>query len=494
VPLRLPKLLAVSAALTYAVLAAACAVLAAACDEASSDAVDGESPRVTFEDGLPVVASVRVVCRLASDTPSAIAANITGADGSQSVVAGAEGTSYWFFGDTVRKTAERQDVIPAAVATTSDTNGADCIDLEFKTTTDGVVTAMFPRREETTAWPDGVFAVQDGTIYFYMVKAFRQSPFAWHVKSVGLGRIPPGSLDGERLVETIWDENSGFGARVAGARSPVAYGNDVLVYLALEDRRSVVAKAPLDRIAESAAYTYWDGGAWSSDPAEAAALWESPETGFPPDNGVQVSFDDRVGRWIALYNDSMASTKVRLAEEPWGPWSEPVAWFDCQPLVQDTYPYCYTGELHRQLTAHDGNTQYMTIASQKPYDVSLVELHMASPIHEWRDEDGARRYAAASPGAGYEDAGVAFYASTKPAPGLVPIYEQRDGDRHRYDANERDDDSEPAFYARLDDAGAVPVAAVRALDGALSPGGSEGEAVFFVPCPVPACEESLPAE
>jgi hypothetical protein len=412
-------------------------------------------------------------------------------DGSQSIAA--DGRSYWFFGDTVRASGDRQGVIPAAIATTTDTDASDCLDLEFKTAPDGVVTAMFPRLDETTAWPDGVLALDDGSIVFYMVKAYRQSPFSWHVGSVGLGRIPAGSTDGERVVETIWDENSGFGARVAGVRSPVRVGGDVVVYLALEDRRNVVAKAPVGRIAEFAAYTYWDGDGWSSDPADAAAIWESEETGFPPDNGVQVSFDEALGKWVALYNDSMASVKVRLADEAWGPWSAPVAWFECRPLVQDTYPYCYTGELHRHLARDGGATQYMTIASQKPYDVSLIELHMASPIRAWRGEDGSARFAPESPGAEYLDEGVAFYASSNPAPGLTGVYEEARDGGFRYTVSPVQGAS-PVFYA-YSTAGDQTVAtvAIRELEGELTAGGS-GDVRFFAPCPVAACEESSPVE
>jgi hypothetical protein len=322
-----------------------------------------------------------------------------------------------------------------------------------------------------------------------MVKAYRQSPFAWHVGSVGLGRIPPGSTDGERLVETIWDENSGFGARVAGARSPIGRGHDILVYLALEDRRNVVAKAPADRIGEADAYTYWDGDGWSSEPGDAAPMWTTEETAFPPDNGVQVSLDERIGKWVALYNDGMASVKVRTADQPWGPWSEPIAWFDCLPLVEATYPFCYTGELHRHLALGDGPL-YMTISSQKPYDVTLLELHMGEAMHEWRSPDGARRYAARAPGAEYDDAGVAFYASSKPAPGLSAVYETPAGGGYRYGTQRPSDDAAPAFfaYATASD-GPIRVAGVRDDDGALTLAPGPEEIRFFVPCPFAVCEE-----
>ena len=473
----------------WAVVGAILAVSTIACEDASGGA--RSTPPTTsaaLRDGLPVVMSVRPVCRLAGDTPGADAARITGVDGSQSAVSG--GRSYWFFGDTVRRAGDRQDVIPAAVATTDDVDARDCLDLRFKTAADGAVAPMFPRRDETTAWPDGVLTLDDGSIVFYMVKAIRTSPFAWHVGSVGLGRIPAGSVDGERVVETIWDENSGFGSPVVGVRSPVRVGDDVIVYLRTEDDRNYVARAQLAKISESAAYTYWDGSAWSSDAGEAEAMWESApsEYGFPADNGVQVSFDERTGKWLALYNRNMASTEVRTADEPWGPWSAPVAWFDCQQLVEDQYPYCYTGELHRQLTRDSGETLYMTISSQQPYDVTLLELHMGTAVHEWRSAVGVRRYGFATPGAGYADAGVVFYASVKPAFGLSPVYEIARGEAFSYSL-EGAEDARPAFYAySTSQTGAVTTAAVRSDGAALAVGGASGDVQFFVPCPAAGCD------
>jgi len=192
----------------------------------------------------------------------------------------------------------------------------------------------------------------------------------------------------------------------------------------------------------------------------------------------------------------MATVEVRTSDEPWGPRSPPVRWFDCRPLVREQYPFCYTGELHRQLTRDGGETVYMTISSQQPYDVTLLELHMATAIHEWRSPDGVRRYAAASPGAEYEDAGVAFYASTTPAPGLSPVYEVAGDDGYGYVLGAPAAGATPAFYAYSTAAeGVVATVAVRSDGGALVAGGEpaggspwSGDARFFVPCPIAACE------
>jgi hypothetical protein len=156
------------------------------------------------------------------------------------------------------------------------------------------------------------------------------------------------------------------------------------------------------------------------------------------------------------------------------PWSDAVRWFDCRPLVQDRYPFCYTAQLHPQLT-RDPATIYMTVASSLPYDVALLELHMAAPVHEWRDAGGALRYAFASPGDGYEDRGVAFYASSKPAPGLSPVYGRGSGSSWSYSLDPTGG-GEPAFThtgarrrsRRSSARRASPATAVRAATGAMA--------------------------
>jgi len=434
-------------------------------------------------DGVPVVVAVRAVCRLIADNPDSAVAHIRGTDGAPSIVVG--GTDYWFFGDTVRDGAGgRQDVIPAAVATSSDFDGSDCVRLEFKKAA-GTAEPLFPRLDETTSWPDGIIPLGDGSLAFYIVRAYRTSPFAWHVGGVGLGRVAAGTTDGVRTVETIWDEQSGFGSRIAGVRSPVRLGGDVIVYIRTDAGGNYVAKAPVDGIERADAYRYWDGNGWSARPEDAARMWESVETGFPADNGVSVSFDARSGKWLAISNGELARVTARVGDEPWGPWSAPATWFDCAPLVEDAYPFCYSAEPHRELSG-DPNTLYVTISSQRPYDVTLLELRLGVAIHEWRAAGGELRYGAAASGGVYADEGVAFYAGAGPAPGLSPVF-LRDG-AYKFDGRGY---GPPAFYASASPAtGAIRTTAVyrwrrdgqEALAAGARDGWQRGEVAFYVPC------------
>ncbi len=357
--------------------AIAALVLIAATAACSSSAAKPESTGSAPPGSVaaPVVVSKRVVCRIVGDTPEAERAQVRGVDGAPSVVLG--GSGYWFFGDTVRTgPAGRQDVIAASIARARGVDQRGCPQLEFKQA-DGTVQPMFARREETTAWPGGVLAMDDGSALFYMVKVTRESPFAWHVSSIGLGRFDPASMEGVRLVEAIWDENSGFGSRLADVRSPVRVGDDVIVYLRTEDGRNYAGKAPIARIGERDAYTYWTGSSWSARPSDAQPMWPVTPGVVPADNGVSVTYDELTKQWLALYTEDLARVVVRSAPQPWGPWSASVTWLECRPLVEDVYPYCYSAEIHRELSS-DPATAYITFSSQKPYDVTLVELKLAA--------------------------------------------------------------------------------------------------------------------
>jgi hypothetical protein len=363
---------ALAAIAALLLIAAAACTGSAAEPEASRSAPSDATPART----APVVVSQRVVCRIVGDMPEGDRAQVRGVDGAPSVVIG--GTAYWFFGDTVRDgPAGRQDVIAASIARARGVDERGCPQLDFKQA-GGTVQPMFPRHEETTAWPDGVLPVEEGSALFYMVKVTRESPFAWHVSSIGLGRFDPASMEGVRLVEAIWGEDSGFGSRLSDVRSPVRVGDNIIVYLRTEDGRNFVGKVPLARIGERDAYTYWTGTEWSPRPADAQPMWPVKPGVVPADNGISVSYDELTKQWLALYTEDLARVVARTAPQPWGPWSAPTIWIECRPLVEDVYPYCYSAEIHRELSS-DPSTVYVSFSSQKPYDVTLMEVKLRAP-------------------------------------------------------------------------------------------------------------------
>jgi hypothetical protein len=191
-----------------------------------------------------------------------------------------------------------------------------------------------------------------------------------------------------------------------------------------------------------------------------------------------------------VYNANFRAVKVRLADQPWGPWSEPVTWFDCQPLAGEYYPFCYSSAMHNELTPADGSKIYVTFANPEPYDVTLVELRLGVAVHAWTRDGEPIRYAPNAPDSSYTDAGVAFYASDAPMTGLTPIFETSLGAQSHGPAAPALD-ATPVFYAyAAPSAGPIHTRPVyrwekdgqEILDAAERDGWVRGDIAFYVPC------------
>ena len=111
---------------------------------------------------------------------------------------------------------------------------------------------------------------------------------------------------------------------------------------------------------------------------------------------------------------------------------------------------CYSPLQHPQLSPDGGQTLITTLTRMDRYQAIVLELTLGLPIHEFRRNDEAL-YATASPGDGWSDEGVAFFASASDLPGFTPVYRWSNGSEAVYTtappANGWQRDNEPAFFA-----------------------------------------------
>jgi len=376
---------------------------------------------------LPVVVAYRLVCSLANE--DAAAASIKWLDAAGSVEA--DGKSFWLFGDSFLFGEPGQEpYLPAPVAVSTDNDGSDCVSVTYKAS-DGRAVPLFPTKgDETTAWPDGSIALEPGHVNFYFASVIRESPTEWDVRHIGLGRFDTQKMRGERVVEKLWDADSGFGAAVNGARSPIRLGEYVVVFLHTSDGRHILARAPVRSLGEASAYSYWTGNSWSPDAAAARSLWDEPESPFPKHNGLSVRYNEFLGKWLAIYNSDLSTLRVRTADDLTGPWSDEVEWLDCSLVFGDAWPLCYSAEQNSYLARDKDRTLYVTLSSTFPYAAWLVEFRLGAAVHQWRDASGRFAYTTLPLGPGYADEGVSFYASDVPVPGFSAIYAwDKDGER-----------------------------------------------------------------
>ena len=191
------------------------------------------------------------------------------------------------------------------------------------------------------------------------------------------------------------------------------------------DRVRVLGRRTLDSVAGTAAQPLWDVPE-PADPVEKLAAFE---------NGASIAWNEALHKYVALVNTSFAPIGARTADRLEGPWSDAQPWLDCLTFAQMRVPDVLQPVAARRAgrtTAAAASSS--TVSSLEPYATAAFELRPGVAIHEWRGAQDAVAYAAASPGSGWSDQGIAFYASATPSTASPPIYRWQRGDESRYAA------------------------------------------------------------
>jgi Domain of unknown function (DUF4185) len=116
---------------------------------------------------------------------------------------------------------------------------------------------------------------------------------------------------------------------------PYSAGKGLLIWGSGKHRKSDIflAYVPLDKITNKSALLFFAGFDYQSS----KPIWESQESMARPlfqagcVGELSVRWNYYLGKWIMLYNCELCNTSgiiVRLADNPWGPWSAPKIIFD----------------------------------------------------------------------------------------------------------------------------------------------------------------------
>lgn len=363
-------------------------------------------------DAGPVIVADRIICSLAN--ADAATSRITGQDGGISVEV--DGTSYWFFADTLYDLPGGTYMISNDIAVSTDADASDCVSMTHKSTAAEAVPLLEALPEELGAWPNGVVASSAGTVHFY-ISSHREGP-AWYIRGIGLGRVDMASLEATRVHDIMFDA-ADFGDEPIGAPGIVVQDETAYLNIHTAPGRVLLARVALTAIEDKAAYEFWDGVSWSADPRDAQALW-TDAGGF---NGVSVRWSEPLGKWLAIYNgDLTRKVRVRTADALTGPWSREYQWLDCARYIAPwSFPMCYSPIFHPQYDRDGGRTMTVTLSSTEPYEVAVHEVRLGVAVYQWRGSSGAARYESADPGAGWTREGIAFYASDTPIAGYAAV-------------------------------------------------------------------------
>lgn len=176
------------------------------------------------------------------------------------------------------------------------------------------------------------------------------------------GGLAASTDDGETFRPVrLWSEDSGF--LQAALVEP---GDDHLYLLGTPCGRSGairLARAPVDRVLQTGAYEYWDGGQWQPDPDRATPVVPGPA------GELSVQWSSHYQRWVMVYLERQSGIVLRTARELTGPWGPPRT-----VVPKSAQPRAYAPFLVP--TAMDGPDLYFTLSLWKPYNVFLMRASL----------------------------------------------------------------------------------------------------------------------
>ena len=387
-----------------------------------------ESDHAFLQEHPVVVLADRFVCSMLGSQQSK--AGVVGADGGHSVAVG--GVVYWNFGDTVLASGA---IVPNSIGWSSDRDASDCITLVPKGTTASSAPLLLRDRDsEQSVWPLGMEETSAGTVHFYyasVVASENGEDGEVEVAGVGLASFDAETLEAERALDGAlpWPAGGPLPSRTFADEEYVYVLLSVAVDAWATD--TVLARVSKTEIESLSSYEYWQAGdavtpgrwlaglwdeeanAWRSELSEIEPLWRQTGT----HNGVELAYNEFLGRWLAVYASSfMTTVNVRAAEELTGPWDGPeTTLVRCPAFHASTGEgfVCYTGTQHEVYARDGGRTIYVSYSNSGSYEVYLHEIRLAAGIWQWRDGDGRVVYlpAGAEPPDSFVADGLAFYAS-----------------------------------------------------------------------------------
>jgi hypothetical protein len=139
-----------------------------------------------------------------------------------------------------------------------------------------------------------------------------------------------------------------FGAAVIQDREYLyVYGTDEDIKRKTRDRFLVLARVPLDKVQDFAAWRFYDGHGWNSDFRTSSRLVDGMAS------ECSVSYLPEPKQYVLVYTEAGLSDRIlaRTAPAPMGPWSVPVAIYRCPEVRRDKRIFCYAAKAHPTLSS-----------------------------------------------------------------------------------------------------------------------------------------------
>jgi len=210
----------------------------------------------------------------------------------------------------------------------------------------------------------GWFWIYDGIrvgkgLYLFLVQLERtadRKSFGFKIIGSQLGHVanPGDSPDNWRLTRLgiPWRRLTASGDTLFGS-SLLKENKFIYIYGTTEDvngeirRKSMIlARVPETQLDQFDRWRFYSGGEWTTDFNRSTRLCSDMANEF------SVSYLAAIGQYVAVYTEKGFSKNIviRLAPDPWGPWSEPRRIYACPEADRNEDVFCYAAKGHPALS------------------------------------------------------------------------------------------------------------------------------------------------
>ena len=218
---------------------------------------------------------------------------------------------------------------------------------------DGKLHVFLPRMDKTGA--GGAFGFKGIDLWLGTVSNPTDDPTKW---KIAYAKVPFADQTGER--------KRSYGAAVYRDEKHVyVYGHEEAPAKLFPSRKLLVARAPVDKLADFDSWRFYSDGEWKPDAKDA-----TPQVGGL---GSELSVVRVAGlnRYALVYSENGLSDKIvgRFADAPEGPWSEPVLLYTCPEMKRDKKTFTYAAKAHAHLA---GENELVVSYAVNSFDLAPV--------------------------------------------------------------------------------------------------------------------------
>jgi hypothetical protein len=285
----------------------------------------------------------------------------------------ADGKTWFVFGDTF---GHREPGFTGgggtqwrsnALAWTTDEDPTDGITLDGYVLDDaGHAAELIPSKkvdyDEMTTIPTYGFAANGAMYLQFMSVSHWGDPGEWDANHAGLARSTDEGRTWTVLDQPRWPGDSNF------VQVSVTEIDGELWFWSVPAGRFGDVKLMKVReqdVEDASAYRYFTGTDDDDNPQWSKRMEDAATVVDDTVGELSVVWNDYLDSWLMSYTDGAdASTELRQAPTPWGPWGDPVTL-----LSQADLPGLYAPYMKQGYTADHGRTIFFSLSEWDPYNV-----------------------------------------------------------------------------------------------------------------------------